>query len=148
MIKLTEREILHIWNLCSCWEELSVGAFSGEGFDYESFKIIAIDTFSLLEKFFIPNSLPVPIVRLLQAMAVFSENPFIASKEHEAAQIVVETLSNPDECFGINGVDYERNPNGERTFSVDFWDNNADDDCKFKIDTSTFDLSEIIKKID
>ena len=148
MIELSFEEKEEITVLCNQWQEAAQQLTDWE-FDYDAFKTMAKQTYSWLEKFFLAEAFPHKIVDLLLSIKEFSCNLCSVSPEADAAQLLAETLCNPEDLFGILGDNYEVDPDGERELRVAIFDPTDDDFHEYQINTETFDLTplvEIMKK--
>lgn len=144
MIELTLEEQENIWSLSEQWKEAANQLTNWE-FDYDGFKIMAKQTYAWLEKYFLADAFPCRIVTLLLGMKEFSCNLCSISPEASAAQLLAETLGDPEELFGILGANYEVSPDGERELWVEIYDPTDDDFHKCQIDTETFDLTPLVE---
>lgn len=144
MIELTFEEQENIWNLSEQWKE-AANQLTNWKFDYEGFKAMAKQTYSWLEKFFMADAFPHRIVTLLLGMKEFSCDLYSVSPEASAAQLLTETLGDPENLFGILGDDYEVAPDGERELWVEIYGPTDDDFHKCQIDTETFDLTPLVE---
>jgi hypothetical protein len=144
MIELTREDRKAIWDLSEQWKDAANQLKNWE-FDYDGFKVMAKQTYSWLEKFFLANVFPDRIVTLLLGMKEFSCDLYSVSPEASAAQLLTETLGDPENLFGILGDNYEVAPDGERELWVEIYDPTDDDFHKCQIDTETFDLTPLVE---
>lgn len=144
MIKLTLEDEKSIWDLSEQWKDAANQLVEWK-FDYDRFKILAKQTYAWLEKFFLADALPIRIVTLLLSMKEFSCNLCSVSPEANAAQLLAETLGDPEELFGILGANYEVSTDGERELWMELYDSADDDFHKCQIDTETFDLTPLVE---
>ena len=147
MIELTREDRKAIWDLSEQWKDAAHQLKNWE-FDYDGFKVMAKQTYSWLEKFFLADAFPTRIVTLLLGMKEFSCDLYSVSPEASAAQLLTETLGDPENLFGILGDNYEVAPDGERELWMELYDPADDDFHKCRIDTETFDLTPLVELMD
>lgn len=147
MIELTLKDREAILELSEQWKD-AAHQLEDWKFDYDGFKVMAKQTYSWLEKFFLSNVFPDRIVTLLLGMKEFSCDLYSVSPEASAAQLLTETLGDPENLFGILGDDYEVAPDGERELWVEIYDPTDDDFHKCQIDTETFDLTPLVELVE
>lgn len=144
MIELTREDRKAIWDLSEQWKDAANQLKNWE-FDYDGFKVMAKQTYSWLEKFFMADAFPHRIVTLLLSMKEFSCDICSVSPEAGAAKLLTETLGDPEYLFGIQGDPYEVAADGERALWVEIYDPADDDFHKCRIDTETFDLTPLVE---
>ena len=144
MIELTREDRKAIWDLSEQWKDAANQLKNWE-FDYDGFKVMAKQTYSWLEKFFMADAFPHRIVTLLLSMKEFSCDICSVSPEAGAAKLLTETLGDPEYLFGIQGDPYEVAADGERELWVEIYDPADDDFHKCRIDTETFDLTPLVE---
>ena len=137
MIKLTKKDREKIYELADRWEVV-VEQYEAGQFDYDGYKIIAKDTFSYLERYFVEDVLPMTLVYLLLRINEFAFHPLYISDVGDAAQRVASTFCDVINLFGISGDNYELCPQGKREFIV------LGATKYHRIDASTFELTELI----
>ena len=74
-----------------------------------------------------------------------AKQTYSVSPEASAAQLLAETLGDPENLFGILGDNYEVAPDGERELWMELYDPADDDFHKCQIDTETFDLTPLVE---